>query len=297
MHENELQPTTELVQRLVARQFPGWRDLPITRVRAEGTVNAIFRIGEDLAARFPLQPGEPETTRSALQREAAAARELAAGTEFPVPEPIALGEPGDGYPLPWSVQTWLPGTTASQIDVSGSSSFARDLARFIAELRAMDVGGRAFAGSGRGGDLRSHDDWMHMCFGRSEHLVPVSQLRRIWQRLRELPRDKPDAMTHGDLIPGNVLVANGHLAGILDAGGFGPADPALELVAGWHLLDAHNRILLRTELDCDDLEWKRGKAWALQQAMGAVWYYEKTNHHMHTMGLCTIKRILADEES
>jgi aminoglycoside phosphotransferase (APT) family kinase protein len=26
-------------------------------------------------------------------------------------------------------------------------------------------------------------------------------------------------MTHGDLIPGNVLVSNGHLAGILDVGG------------------------------------------------------------------------------
>ena len=45
-------------------------------------------------------------------------------------------------------------------------------------------------------------------------------------------------MTHSDLIPGNVLVSAGRLSGILDVGGFGPADPALDLVSAWHLLEA-----------------------------------------------------------
>ena len=44
-------------------------------------------------------------------------------------------------------------------------------------------------------------------------------------------------MSHGDLIPGNVLVSGGRLAGVLDVGGVGPADPALDLVAAWHLLE------------------------------------------------------------
>jgi len=34
----------------------------------------------------------------------------------PQPEPVALGEPGAGYPLPWSVPTWLPGTVATDED-------------------------------------------------------------------------------------------------------------------------------------------------------------------------------------
>jgi aminoglycoside phosphotransferase (APT) family kinase protein len=42
-------------------------------------------------------------------------------------------------------------------------------------------------------------------------------------------------MNHGDLVPGDVLVDRGRLVGIIDVGGFGPADPALDLVAGWHL--------------------------------------------------------------
>ena len=49
------------------------------------------------------------------------------------------------------------------------------------------------------------------------------------------------------------------------------------------------------ELGCDDLEWERGKAWALQQAMGVVWYYRRSNPEMHAMGIRTLERILADE--
>ena len=56
------------------------------------------------------------------------------------------------------------------------------------------------------------------------------------------------------------------------AGGFGPADPALDLVAAWHLLDAGPRDLLRSTLGDGELIWRRGAAWAFEQAMGAAWY-------------------------
>ena len=97
------------------------------------------------------------------------------------------------------------------------------------------------------------------------------------------------------LIPGNVLVADGRLTGVLDVGGLGPADPALDLIGAWHLLDTDRRQILRADLRCEGLEWERGKAWALQPAMGAIWYYVERNPPMHRMGRCTLDRILADE--
>lgn len=196
--------------------------------------------------------------------------------------------------MPWSVQTWLPGAVAMDEDPGESVAFARDLAAFVAGLRAAGTRGRTFTGQGRGGDLREHDDWMETCFRRSEALLDVPRLRRMWAGLRELPREAPDAMTHGDLIPGNVLVSGGRLAGVLDVGGYGPADPALDLVSAWHLLEAGPRRVLHEELGSGDLERERGKAWAFQQAMGLVWYYVESNPAMSRLGRRTLERLMAD---
>jgi aminoglycoside phosphotransferase (APT) family kinase protein len=163
------------------------------------------------------------------QLSADAARELLGRTPFATPEPIAIGEPGAGYPLPWSVQTWL-------------------------------------------------------------------LVRRIWAALRDLPRTASDVMTHGDLIPGNVLVTKGRLVGIIDVGGLGPADPALDLVGAWHLLEDGPRQALREDLASDDLEWARGMAWAFEQAMGLIWYYADSNPTMSRMGQRTLARLLGSDD-
>lgn len=301
MHADQLTVLPETVRGLVRDQFPEWSDRGVRGLATQGTVNAIFRLGDDLVARFPLQPAEAGATRRALEDEAEAARELAGRTRFATPEPVAIGEPGRGYPLPWSVQTWIPGDVATPDGpaTAGASAFADDLASFIRDVRAIDTRGRRFRGRGRGGDLTSHDAWMETCFARSEGLLDVAPLRRLWAELRQLPRQAPDTMTHGDLIPGNVLVARergeGRLTGVLDVGGFGPADPALDLVGAWHLLESGPRSRLRESLGCDELEWRRGKAWALEQAMGAVWYYRESNAAMSRMGQVTLRRLVGDE--
>jgi aminoglycoside phosphotransferase (APT) family kinase protein len=297
MHDSQLTISAETVRALVDAQFPRWRGLPIRAVASAGTVNAIFRIGGELAARLPLQSADAEATRQALEAEAAAARELAGRTRFATPEPVAIGEPGPGFPLPWSVQTWLPGTTATDEDPGQSVAFAHDLAEFIHGVRALGTHGRTFSGEGRGGDLLRHDAFMQTCFERSEGFLDVPPLRRLWGELRGLPRTAGDVMNHKDLIPGNVLVAGGRLAGVLDVGGLGPADPALDLVAAWHLLDTGPRQVLRDDLRSGDLEWERGKAWAFQQSLGLVWYYAETNPAMSRLGRRTVERIVTATRS
>jgi aminoglycoside phosphotransferase (APT) family kinase protein len=296
VHPNQLDVTVETVRALVAAQFRAWAHLPVRVVVTHGTVNALFRIGDRLAARFPLVPGEVAEIRRWLQSEADAARELVGRTRFPTPEPVALGEPGAGYPLPWSVQTWVPGTVATDADPADSVGFAHDLAEFVEAVRAIDTRGRRFAGSGRGGALVSQDAWLETCFAKSGRLLDGPRLRRMWASFRRLPRgDRPDIMSHGDLMPGNILVAGGRLAGVIDVGGLGPADPALDLVGAWHLLDPHPRRALRDRLGCDDEEWERGKGWAFAQSMGLVWYYAETNPTMAAIGRRTLDRLVADD--
>ncbi|MET9879099.1 aminoglycoside phosphotransferase family protein [Actinacidiphila glaucinigra] len=292
MHDDQVDVTTDIVAALIQDQFPQWSGKAIRLQSSTGTVNAIFRIGDDLSARFPLRLTDAADALAVLEREAQASAELAQVSRFPVPEPVALGKPGAGCPMPWSVQTWLPGTVAFDADPSGSDAFAEDLAAFIAALRDAETRGRRFNGENRGGVLAHHDDWMAKCFEESQGLLDVPRLRQVWIRLRELPCTAADVMSHGDLIPGNVLVAGGRLSGVLDTGGFGPADPALDLVSAWHLLQPGPREVLRRTLACDELEWERGKAWAFEQAMGLVWYYVESNPTMSAMGRRTLDRIL-----
>jgi hypothetical protein len=60
----------------------------------------------------------------------------------------------------------------------------------------------------------------------------------------------------------------------------------------WSLFDHERRQLIRRELDCADLEWARGQAWAFEQAMGAAWYYVDSNPTMSELGRRAIGRIV-----
>lgn len=307
MHDGQLDVDERTVAALVAEQFPQWADLPVRRAPSSGTVNSIFRIGDALAARLPLIVDDPNAALVVLRREAAAADEFVCATRVPAPATVAIGEPGHGYPGPWCITTWIDGELATPDALAHSSEFARDVAAMIRELRAAPVNGRSFHGSGRGGDLRAHDGWMSTCLENSEGLLDVPALRDAWAVFRGLPRRTPDAMSHTDLIPANLLVRDGHLAGVLDVGGFQPADPALDLVVAWHVFEEPARGELRAALRSgirlkgaggagdEALEWARGAAWAFEQAMGLVWYYRESNPVMSDLGASTLRRIMASD--
>lgn len=295
MHSDQFEIDERTVRALVDAQFPDFAGETIRKVPSSGTVNAIFRIGDNLAARLPLQPQDPETSAALLASEAEAAKKIAKQIPVPVPQPVAIGAPSEAYPSAWSIQTWIEGSVATSTTPGSSPKFVADLIDLILELRAADTHGETFKGDNRGGNLKDHDEWMAECLRRSKDLLDTALLGDLWSDLRALDRTSPDVMSHTDLIPGNVLFSESRLVGLLDVGGFAAADPALDLVAGWHLLDDANRLRLREGVGADDLEWRRGKAWAFEQAMGAVWYYIESNSVMSSMGIWTLQRIVSDE--
>nr|WP_246286037.1 phosphotransferase [Microbacterium pseudoresistens] len=274
--------------------MPGTSLRDVRALSTTGTENALFRIGADLVARFPLRPAEED----AVRREADALNAFAARCPVNAPRGVAVGAPSDAYPSWWSVQTWVEGEHPE--GTGPEPLLADDLADLIVALRAVDTGGRVFDRRGRGGTLPTHDEWVGECLAQSTGLFDVGHARALWEVLRTLPDPTHDAMSHRDLTPFNLLVSGQsgrhRLAGVLDGGAFGPADPALDLVAAWHLFEAGDRRRLRTRLGSDDREWRRGAAWALQQALGLGWYYAKTNPPMSQLGLRTMGRLLTDPE-
>ena len=296
MHDDQVHIDVSIARQLIGEQFPEHRQEDIVPVESLGTVNAIFRIGKTRAARFPLRAMDPIECAELLRREATAMEELGELCPFPSPQPIGIGEPSPLYPMPWTLQTWLEGEVATPEGLSGSTTFARDLVHLVSALRQGELRGRRFDGRGRGGKLADHDRWMEVCFKRSEGLLDVSRLRHLWARFRDLPPAGPDVMSHRDLTAANLLVRGEHLVGVLDGGSFGPADPSLDLVVAWHLLDRQRRATFRGALQVGELEWQRGSAWAFQQAMGLVWYYRITNPYMSALGRSTISRLLDDPD-
>lgn len=294
MHESQLEITVPMVQRLVAAQFPQWAGLPITPVLSHGTVNALFRLGETMTLRFPIQDGDRAAKRAWLMREFEATRTLFGGTPFATPEPLALGEPGEDFPLPWIVQTWLPGTIAEQADVADSADFARDLAQFVLAVRQIDTGGRTFSGTSRGGVLTSHDRYVRATMERARGMIDVDAVLALWHQLKRTARHEPDAMTHGDLMPNNLLAEAGRLVGVIDVGTTGPADPALDLQPAWNLFGADARAAFRAELGDGQDVWDRGRGWALAQAAGCLHYYRDTNPVMSQIAHRTLTALLND---
>ncbi|MDR6865534.1 aminoglycoside phosphotransferase (APT) family kinase protein [Microbacterium resistens] len=292
MHPGQLPIDERIATAAIRSSFPALAELPVRPLRTAATVNALFRVGDRLVARFPLQGA----SAAELHDEAGALDELAQSIPFASPSVEGVGTATEAFPSAWSIQTWLDGTTAGSSD----PALAEDIAALIIALRAAPLRGRAFDGRGRGGTLTDHDDWVAECLGRSDHLVDVAAAGRAWDAWRTLPAPPTEVMSHRDLTPPNLLVAETaqgpRLTGVLDGGGFGPADPSLDAVIAWHLFEQADRRILREALSSDDREWHRAAAWALQQSLGLVWYYEETNPPMSALGRRTIARILADED-
>ncbi len=56
MHEDETHTDESLVRRLLAEHIPQWAGLPVRRVPSAGTVNALYRLGEEMVVHDDLQP-------------------------------------------------------------------------------------------------------------------------------------------------------------------------------------------------------------------------------------------------
>lgn len=283
----------DLVRRLVAAQFPQWAELPVRRWPSGGTVNAMYRLGDDMVVRLPLVAGGAKDValeRSWLPR-------LAPRLPTAIPEVLGAGRPAEGYPWPWSVYRWLPGEHPEAGALEDPVLLAGDLAAFVAAMRSVTLPGAPAAH--RGGPLALLDASTRAAVeqvrGIPEEGVDCDAVAAVWERaLRAPDRDGPAVWLHADLMPGNLLVDGGRLAAVIDFGCTGVGDPACDLFPAWNLLPADAREVFRAKLDVDDATWERGRGRTLSQALVALPYYRKTNPMMAENARHVIRAVLAD---
>jgi aminoglycoside phosphotransferase (APT) family kinase protein len=89
-------------------------------------------------------------------------------------------------------------------------------------------------------------------------------------------------------------VRDGRLSGVIDFGGLGVGDPAVDLMPAWSLFDAATRPLFRAALGCDAATWRRGRGWAVSTSVIAIPYYWDTFPALVEESQRKLSEVLAD---
>ncbi len=303
LHEDELRVDGPLVRSLVDRLDPSYAGLPLRRLDTSGSTNALFRLGDDLLVRVPRQPGGTET----IEKERRWLPYVAAALPVPVPEVVAVGDPGSGFAERWSVVRWLDGDLPV-VPARGDEprhDLAYDLAEVVTALRALDVPLEALRDPAlrwyRGEPLAAVDDEMKRLLAECRDVdgldLDLGACAALWDEALTLPgagKAGEPRWYHGDLVAENLLVRDGRLAAVLDFGGLSVGDPTVDLAVAWELLDSAARETFRHATGADDPAWLRARAWALAMAVMTFPYYWTTMPGRCAQRLAMAHTILAD---
>lgn len=263
---NKDEITADVAARLVAAQFPQWAGLPVTPVALNGWDHTTFRLGDELSLRLPNSDGCVPQVAKEQRWLPVLARHL----PLPVPEPVAMGRPGDGFPRPWSVYRWIAGEPASAGQVADPAGFARGLAGFLAALQAIDTSGGPPAGRHnffRGGPLARWDEQTRQLIRLTAGDIDARAATSVWETALASRWEQAPVWVHGDLAPSNVLVAGGALHAVIDFGGAAIGDPACDLAMEWTFFTGDSAAAFRRGLRLDEATWARGRGWALWKAL------------------------------
>ena len=180
LHDDELEVDETLVRRLLGTLSVAYDDLPLRRFEASGSTNALFRLGDDLLVRVPRQPGGTTT----IDKERRWLPYVAQQLPVAVPEIVAVGEPGFGYPERWSVVRFIAGDLPD-VPRPGEPprhGLATDLAEVVGSLDHLAVPPDAASDPAlewyRGRPLAAMDDDLHGFLARLARTGRRAGLRR-----------------------------------------------------------------------------------------------------------------------
>ncbi|WP_306338819.1 aminoglycoside phosphotransferase family protein [Streptomyces sp. KL118A] len=284
-----------LVERLIAAQFPQWSGLSVTPVEVDGWDNRTYRLGDDKTVRLPTAVGYVP----AVAKENEWLPRLAPSLPVAVPPVLAKGEPGEGYPHPWSVRGWLPGETAARGPIDDMRQFAVSVAEFLLALHRCDTVGGPLAGEHswyRGASPAHYDDETRRCLASLEGRVDTVRAAPVWDAALAAEWRGTPVWFHGDIAGGNLLVEGGKLTAVIDFGTSGVGDPACDLVAAWGMFDGESREAFREAVGQDDGTWARARGWALWKALLVLSECIDSDREQAATNRRVIDAVLADHD-
>ncbi|MGH3830550.1 MAG: aminoglycoside phosphotransferase family protein [Pseudonocardiaceae bacterium] len=285
----------QLVTRLIAAQFPHWRDLLVRPIEVDGWDNRTYRLGEDMSVRLPTASGYAP----AVEKEHRWLPVLAQSLPVPVPVPLAMGRPGEGYPFTWSVRRWLDGEPPRREPSVDLSGLALDVAKFINALQGIDPTGGPQAGSHsfyRGASLANYDvETRRVLDTLTGRIDPAAAA--VWDRALESRWHDRSVWFHGDVAAGNLIVEDSRLVAVIDFGTSGVGDPACDLVIAWTLFRGDSRETFHAAVGQDPAMWSRARGWALWKALIGLAHDIDTDPQTAAVNMQVIEDVLASHDA
>ncbi len=294
MHEGQVDVAPSALAAALAQQFPAWAGRPLVPLPSAGTMVVPYRLGDDLVVRLPLRPEPHRDARLRLRAEGERGAALASRLPIEVSRLVAVGEPFEGHTGVWSIWTWVEGISLDRAERVDAPALARDLAATLTSFHAEPTGGADWSRNGRGTRPLADTAWVRESLEHSGHLLDVAAASRVWQRALAAPpyRGAP-VVIHGDPVPGNLVLREGVLAGLIDIAPRAVGDPASDLAPAWTVFDEPARSVFREAMGLDEAAWERGRGWAFEMAIGGWHSYERSNPIFARQAARTLQRLLA----
>ena len=290
----EIEVTADLARTLLREQHPDLADLPLTWA-GTGWDNALWRLGDRLAARFPVRA----LAAPFVHHEQEWLPVLAPRLPVDVPVPVRVGLPSATYPWAWSVVPWFDGTTSSMTGRAERSRWAGALGRAVSVLHSpapADHPRNPF----RGGPLSGRADAVAARFEGASPALPV-EVRCVaeiaWaDGISASGWEAAPVWIHGDLHPGKLIVQGDRLGALIDFVDVTAGDPAYDLAIAWLAFDATGRASFRAAYGspADHARWTRARAWAVAMALLLIDHGDD-DPAAHREGRAALREIIGDE--
>lgn len=237
-----------LVQALLAEQFPEL-DAASARFLGQGWDNSVWVVEERWAFRFPRRA----IAIPLVARELLVLPRLAPLLPVPVPEPRFVGRPSARFPWPFFGAPLLPGREPADAGLAevDRAELGAALARFLSTLHSAAMLDAVDPRRELPIDVNRRADMTDRVPRARENLAYLRQsglwtapasMESILEAAEELPPSRAElVLVHGDLHQRHVLVSGGALAAVIDFGDTCLADPCIDLVPVWSLLDLSGR--------------------------------------------------------
>ena len=260
--------TEDLVEELIAEQFPELSHLPIKKVSFMGHDNRMFHLGSEMLIRCP------SNKNYAMQvlKEQKWLPKISEFISFPIPRPLFLGKASKKFPYNWSIYNFLEGDSVNSVTLDDAQleNLAFDLVKFLNELYKIEISNAPVPGVHnywRGCSPIVYDDDSRMLITKYKEIIDYKNANKSWEKAISSKWTGDPLWLHGDFASGNLLVKEGKLSAVIDFGCAAVGDPACDLVIAWTLFKEKSRKIFMNNMNLDSDTWNRARGWALWKAL------------------------------